>query len=472
MSSKFSNLSAVFSFLGASLVLLFIIFQSKIIQPVNQDVSVSEILPVFTAPTQPIVLADNNKFQTKMEFTNSTSKVLYLIACFDGITGDLPLNSNIDLVNFENAVSASSFNLNIDNNSTVLIPRRPNDQFAAFGPSINISPKYRLVPGSRFMATVDYTVKQNPSPTKFNLTFVCGFTDNVFAPGNASDFTSGVAREISIDTNTFTHTDGIPEINPYENIVENDSFTIQAENFDTGGPGVSYFDTTPTNRGGVYRPNEQVDIRSIGDGEYATYQMDHFEYLRYTIDVPQTGTYEIRQRISTQLIGNGYTLKVNGENKSSYSFGSTGSWDRFFELYGGTIELQKGISVFEIYIDKGFVDFDYIKFTRNDDLCGNFVTQNSEQCDDGNSINGDGCSASCLKENSNGSIDCGNMDDNDDGIINVQDTPSFVRLIGQSCAVDESTVNACGSRDTNRSGDIDSVDFAEYVKLFGNSCTP
>ena len=35
---------------------------------------------------------------------------------------------------------------------------------------------------------------------------------------------------------------------------------IQAEDFNTGGENVGYSDTTASNFGGIYRPNEDVDI--------------------------------------------------------------------------------------------------------------------------------------------------------------------------------------------------------------------
>lgn len=48
-------------------------------------------------------------------------------------------------------------------------------------------------------------------------------------------------------------------------------------------------------------------------------------------------------------------------------------------------------------------------------LCGNSALDGSEQCDDGNNISGDGCSASCKIEGNNGQAVCGN------GILEIEE---------------------------------------------------
>ncbi|CAM9852218.1 unnamed protein product, partial [Laminaria digitata] len=64
---------------------------------------------------------------------------------------------------------------------------------------------------------------------------------------------------------------------------------IQAENFDLGGQGVAYFDTTPGNSpNGAFRPDDDVDIDPLGNG----YNIGHIragEFLRYTVDVTTDG---------------------------------------------------------------------------------------------------------------------------------------------------------------------------------------
>jgi len=51
-------------------------------------------------------------------------------------------------------------------------------------------------------------------------------------------------------------------------------------------------------------------------------------------------------------------------------------------------------------------------------VCGDGVLDVGEQCDDGNTTSGDGCSATCTLEVE----DCGNGIDDDDGLVDCADT--------------------------------------------------
>ena len=56
--------------------------------------------------------------------------------------------------------------------------------------------------------------------------------------------------------------------------------TIQAEDFDTGGPGVSFYDTTGGNSGGAYRPTD-VDIEPSSTGGFDVGWTAAGEWLTY-----------------------------------------------------------------------------------------------------------------------------------------------------------------------------------------------
>jgi hypothetical protein len=67
--------------------------------------------------------------------------------------------------------------------------------------------------------------------------------------------------------------------------------TIQAEDFDTGGEGVTYHDTTAGNRGGVYRQTS-VDLEATVDTSFG-YNVGWIapgEWLAYSVDVRQSGS--------------------------------------------------------------------------------------------------------------------------------------------------------------------------------------
>ncbi|MDD5688275.1 MAG: Ig-like domain-containing protein [Elusimicrobia bacterium] len=81
--------------------------------------------------------------------------------------------------------------------------------------------------------------------------------------------------------------------------------TIQVEDYDmvtTGsGEGIAYHDRDTTNRSGLYRPNEGVDIGTdsdTGGGGYHVGWAQPGEWLEYSINVVQDGDYKIRLRSS------------------------------------------------------------------------------------------------------------------------------------------------------------------------------
>ena len=68
--------------------------------------------------------------------------------------------------------------------------------------------------------------------------------------------------------------------------------TIEVENFDEGGEGVAYHDSTATNEGGVYR-NTAVDIFASPDTSNGYYVgLGRGEWLEYTVNIDETGSYD------------------------------------------------------------------------------------------------------------------------------------------------------------------------------------
>lgn len=91
---------------------------------------------------------------------------------------------------------------------------------------------------------------------------------------------------------------------------------IDAKNYDTGGPGVAYSDTTPANQGGRYRPGEGVDLWGPLDGNDIVGATRAGEWLQYTVNVAATGTYTLQARVSSIDSGGVFHLELDGANVS------------------------------------------------------------------------------------------------------------------------------------------------------------
>jgi hypothetical protein len=96
---------------------------------------------------------------------------------------------------------------------------------------------------------------------------------------------------------------------------------IEAEDFDIGGPGITYADTNSQNLGGQYRPSEGVDIESTADtgGGYNIGWTNTGEWLEYTIWVQEPGFYSLRLRHAG--------IAPASVQIDSYGRDITGTWD-------------------------------------------------------------------------------------------------------------------------------------------------
>ena len=74
--------------------------------------------------------------------------------------------------------------------------------------------------------------------------------------------------------------------------------TIQAEDFDNGGEGVAYHDTTAGNSGGAYRQTD-VDIEAASSGGYDVGWFAAGEWMNYSVNVASAGTYTVALRVAS-----------------------------------------------------------------------------------------------------------------------------------------------------------------------------
>ncbi len=105
--------------------------------------------------------------------------------------------------------------------------------------------------------------------------------------------------------------------------------TIQAEDYDLGGEGVAYHDTTPGNEGGVYRQDD-VDIeQTAGLATPNVCGIQDGEYLTYTVNVTEAGAYTVTARVASPNGARRIDLSVDGRFETTLLVPSTGSFDMY-----------------------------------------------------------------------------------------------------------------------------------------------
>jgi len=144
-----------------------------------------------------------------------------------------------------------------------------------------------------------------------------------------------------------------PATTPYGGTAATLPGTVQFENYDAGGEGIAYKDTTSGNSGGVYRSNN-VDIQAttdIGAGYNLGY-VKATEWLKYTVNVATAGTYTFDARIASSGAGGTFHVEVDGVDATGpFAIPDTGGWQVWATLSKAGVTLTAGTHVLRVVMD-------------------------------------------------------------------------------------------------------------------------
>ena len=94
---------------------------------------------------------------------------------------------------------------------------------------------------------------------------------------------------------------------------------FECENYDRGGEGIAYHETTLADTGGKYRVNEAVDIATCTDagGGFALVHAAVGEWTEYSVNVSTTGFYTLEFRVFTSTGSGAFRVEVDGVSAGS-----------------------------------------------------------------------------------------------------------------------------------------------------------
>lgn len=136
---------------------------------------------------------------------------------------------------------------------------------------------------------------------------------------------------------------------------------IEAEDYDRGGQGVSYYDSSPGNTPGGYRADD-VDIISSREFGYAIGSITAGEWLAYTVDVERDGLYTIAARVGSALPGRTFHIEVDGTDLT----GPVGvpqftEWDTYDTVCLTGVRLRAGRQVLRVVMGpEDYMDFQWL----------------------------------------------------------------------------------------------------------------
>ena len=151
--------------------------------------------------------------------------------------------------------------------------------------------------------------------------------------------------------------------------------TIEAENFDAGAEGMSFHDSDSKDEGdGKYRTNGGgVDIVK-GNGGMAIGYTNSGEWLEYSVDVTEAGTYEFDAVVSSGANNSSFSLALNDAEGLTELTGSiavpclkSNDWNTYSTVHGRlSVPLKAGKQIIRINITGSSCNIDKIKLQRID----------------------------------------------------------------------------------------------------------
>lgn len=196
------------------------------------------------------------------------------------------------------------------------------------------------------------TATPTPTPTATTTTHVATPTPTSTASGQkASSGLSGSTASKATTTAKNTPFTGKPF---------SAGQTILFADFDAGGEGISYHDTSAVNQGNsTYRGNTGVDVGHTTARGGVTYVgwTQPGEWLDYTVSAAKSGTYALEVRAASASGGGQYHLEVDGRNVSGeITVRKTGAWNAFTTTTIGGIPLTAGTHTIRVVMDKPGAD--------------------------------------------------------------------------------------------------------------------
>lgn len=150
---------------------------------------------------------------------------------------------------------------------------------------------------------------------------------------------------------------------------------IEAEHYDESEPGIAYEDLDAENQGADYRGETQVDIeqRSDASNGHGIGWTRTGEWLVYTVNVVQTGTYTIDIPVASHKKGGIFHIEMNGKDVTGpIDVPDTGGWSKLKTIRVEDVAIEKGAYAMKIVMDEegpsgSIADIDCLRFKLPDE---------------------------------------------------------------------------------------------------------
>jgi len=164
---------------------------------------------------------------------------------------------------------------------------------------------------------------------------------------------------------------------PYSGVAVLIPATLEAEHFDSGGPGAGYGDNTPGNQGDAqFRTGEDVDIFPSDDaagGAYIVRSFEPGEWLGYQIEVASDGEYDVELRAATHadFPDSAFHVEIDGADVTgTVVLPDTGGWNSYRWVARRSVWLEAGVHQLGIVAERPYFNLNSIRVTHAADATG------------------------------------------------------------------------------------------------------
>jgi predicted outer membrane repeat protein len=139
---------------------------------------------------------------------------------------------------------------------------------------------------------------------------------------------------------------------------------IESEHYDTGGHGVSYWDSSDGNAGGTGSAYGDVDVISdpSASGGLLVGYMGSGEWLEYTLNIQKAGQYRLNIGVSSPMAGSRLLVLTNGHPLVEIDVPNTGGWANWEATHKNALDLPFGLLTLRVLVVEEGFNLDYIEF--------------------------------------------------------------------------------------------------------------
>jgi endoglucanase len=207
---------------------------------------------------------------------------------------------------------------------------------------------------------------------------IAGANDAVFSIARSESSDAGIYT-VSITNTLGTVTSKSAQVTvstktAYKGIIPLIPGKVEAEEYDTNGMNISYYDRSLGNQGNASLRNDDVDIEITSDagGGYNIGWIEDSEWLEYTVNVEKTGIYDFTFRAASENSTGEISITISNTEDiilSATAIVPTGDWQLWENTIVSGVSLTEGKQTWRLTIEKGDFNLNYFTVAAQVEDC-------------------------------------------------------------------------------------------------------